>query len=136
MYFFGEWISPDERARRIADEHSEQDTEDEEELHPEMAYIDHTQNDYEPNNIPSVVGGPGADPPPQDDAQQQSAGALTLPPQVADGLPAAGASSSSRGRLRSRADRHAEGERSLSRGDRSRRAEEASESSDGGDEPA
>ena len=69
MYFFGEWISPDERDRRIADEHSAQNTEDEEEHYPEMAYTNHTQNDDEPNNIPSVVGSSSADPAPHDDAQ-------------------------------------------------------------------
>ena len=113
VYADGEWVSPDERDRREADARSAQSTEDEEEHFPEMAYIDHTQNDDEPNHAPFVVGSPSDDPPhdDDDDAEQQSAGALTPPPQVADGLPAADASSSSsRGRSRSRTRRRQEGD--------------------------
>ena len=114
--YFGEWLPPEEVRRRRDDEHSEQDTEDEEERHPEMAYINHTQNDDEPNMSPPAVSDAGADTLPHDDAPQQSAGALTMPPQVATGLPAADtSSSSSRGRPHSRVRRREESGRSRSR---------------------
>jgi hypothetical protein len=115
-YYFGEWLSPEEIQRRIDDEHSAQNTEDEEEHYPEMAYINYTQNDDDELNDFPVIGSTGPDLPPHDDTQQQSAGALTQPPEVATGLPAAEASSSTGERSRSWARRQAGGDRSRSRG--------------------
>lgn len=119
MYYFGEWLSPNEIQRRADDEHSAQDTEDEEDCYPEMAYINHTQNDIELNDSPAAAGDAGPDHPPHDDPQQQSAGALTQPPEVATGLPAAEApptwACASRGRAGARARRRAGDGRSRSR---------------------